>query len=370
MAVPQSLKLHEVVFGPDDAKGDANIQRYFVPTRDMDGLQDGRKRYIIGRKGTGKSAVIENIKINSLNSFDSRYIYVSLRDFPLGLLREFEDKSFRDKTKYQSIWELMLYLTIARMVVEDESIPSTEPSKVAVQSFVDANFPGNDVGYVSALGILKSKESKLSFLPEWLGMDRTKGTSVEAHVEVHFTKLSEPLAKLINAAPITSSYFILFDELDDGYRAGDTNNRLILLGLLKAVEGIAIRAKENHRPIFPIIALRSDIFDRLDDNDINKLDDYIVRLNWTSELGVAHSMRRVFNARVPALGGEHRLGHGRHARLRHDLGKLHHAGRRRWHGHGQPAWWPLFGWADLWSGHHLHGQSARSGNGGCRRGLQ
>jgi hypothetical protein len=55
-------------WGPDDAKGDLQLQNYFLRTPDFDRLIEGKKRFVIGRKGTGKTEILQKIVIESQNN--------------------------------------------------------------------------------------------------------------------------------------------------------------------------------------------------------------------------------------------------------------------------------------------------------------
>lgn len=51
------ISFSDVDWGEDEAKNDESLERYFVEFPEYEKVLDGKKRYIIGRKGTGKSAI-------------------------------------------------------------------------------------------------------------------------------------------------------------------------------------------------------------------------------------------------------------------------------------------------------------------------
>jgi hypothetical protein len=71
-------------WGPDDAKGDLQLQNYFLRTPDFDRLIEGKKRFVIGRKGTGKTAILQKIVIESQNNPLFFCKELTLKEFPLA----------------------------------------------------------------------------------------------------------------------------------------------------------------------------------------------------------------------------------------------------------------------------------------------
>ena len=94
---------------------------------------------------------------------------------------------------------------------------------------------------------------------------------------------------------------MIFDDLDEDFTSKDESIRLILLSLFRAIE---LLYKEFSRistiNFRPVLLLRSDIFDCLRDNDLNKLDDYIFRLNWSKYAGTPYDLKSVVEARIKA----------------------------------------------------------------------
>jgi hypothetical protein len=81
-----------------------------------------------------------------------------------------------------------------------------------------------------------------------------------------------------------SSYFIVFDELDEDYKdvieKFQSNEYIdLLVSLFKAVQDVR-SIFHNKLNIFPIVFLRDDIYDLLSDADKNKWNDYKVDLQW------------------------------------------------------------------------------------------
>ncbi|APU67278.1 P-loop ATPase, Sll1717 family [Christiangramia flava] len=287
----------KVNWGPDEAKGDRQLKKYFVKIPEYEGIKNGEYRYIIGRKGTGKTAIIEQIANEASSEYNSFVKYLSLRNFPIQTIRELKDRSLGNKSQFVPIWTFLILTELGKLIIKDNSIISCE-SVNKLQQFYKINFP-SDLGFTETLKNLKSNENKVSIITKWLGYENKIGSSDEVMTSVHYQKASEILMKLIKDTTSDCYFFLLFDELDEGYSANDKNLNLLLLSLFRAVENTFLDLKDNLN-IRPVLALRSDIFNNLEDNDLNKLDDYIINLKWTKEFYASYSLYDLINARINA----------------------------------------------------------------------
>lgn len=291
-------------WGPDDAKGDDGLLNYFVKVPGFDDLLRGRMRYVIGRKGTGKTALLERIR---LNSEDDPLIFaeaLSLKNFPLSLVRDLRDKSHRDKAQFVPVWTFVLATAFAHLVLEDNGAGPADLI-TELREFINSNFPREGYNIAETVSLLKQRASKIQVNASWVAGEASRSHQHQLTSSVHYQDATKALLRRLKLVQTRSKYYILMDELDEGYRAGDQSLRLILLALLRATENIALELQAVRGTFLPVLALRSDIFGHLEDNDLNKLDDYIVRLNWRSFGGAERSLRDVVNARAEASIGEY-----------------------------------------------------------------
>lgn len=289
-----------VNWGPDEAKGDDRLLQYFVPFPDFSAIRQGKLRYVVGRKGAGKTAVIERVRLELQSDPLFFHASLSLRNFPLQDFRDLRDRSFRDKAQFVAAWQFLIYVELARMICADEG---AQPRDVVeeLRQFMVENDLTDSIGFKSSVSVLRQKDQKLKISLHWIEGERGRGDQTQAQTTLHFQNVLDLLARRVHSVHSSSQYWIFMDELDEGYRAGDDGIRLILLALLRAVEDSAIALRRSGLTFRPLLVLRSDIFDRLEDNDLNKLDDHVLRLQWNSRPDLNdHSLRKVIAARISA----------------------------------------------------------------------
>lgn len=291
-------------WGSDEAKGDDKLATYFVNPPDYDELFSGTKRYVIGRKGTGKSAVIQRLKLMAESSALDFYTDLSLRAFPLNDLKELGDRGQRDKSKFAPIWQFLIYTELARLITQDYgALPMAEVEDL--KTFLSLNSLDSDFGFTNTITLLKKNSSKIKIAANWIEGEHTAENGKQATLEIHYQKVVKALEIKLKKITSNSTYWIFIDELDEGFRAGDQTFRLLLLALIRAIEDTAVSLRSSHFSYRPLLVLRSDIFDRLEDNDLNKIDDFVIRLRWTSAADhVENSLKRIIVERIRSSLGD------------------------------------------------------------------
>jgi hypothetical protein len=293
-----SSNFWDVNWGPDEAKGDVNLSTYFVRIPEFESLLQGEYRYIIGRKGTGKTAILEQIKNEVTPKYNSSYKYLSLKNFPLQDLRNLKDKSYSDKSQFVPIWTFLILIELCKLIIEDESVQPGQ-NVIEIKDFIQENFP-DGTSFVSTITHLTSNNNKVSVSPKWVGLEFSNSGSINRTASVHYQKVTEKLIESIKQLNSNSCFYLLFDELDEGYNARDASLRLVLLALLRSIENLYLNLNTSTINYRPVLALRSDIFDNLEDNDLNKLDDYVIRLEWNADVNSPYSLYNLVNQRINA----------------------------------------------------------------------
>lgn len=294
------FEFKDIKWGEDEAKDDENLDNYFVEFPEFNDIISGYKRYIIGRKGTGKSAILQKIRLMANEDPLLFFEDISLRDFPFADFKIMEDKSLANKSKYIVAWKILLLLSYIKMMLADESIMNYR-AKDELREFIEENFP-NGISIPETIRQIKDNNNKLSvkMLP-FLSGETANKRSVTLDGKVHFNALEKELELILQKAKSNeSTYFLLIDELDEGYKRENERQNSVIMSLLRATEEISRFFRSNSIKCYPILALREDIFDSLEDNDLNKLDDYILRLNWSAEDGGAWSLKNIVEKRIGA----------------------------------------------------------------------
>lgn len=265
--------LNEIEDWKLEAKLEDN-ERYFYHTRIVDRIVNGKKLYVIGRKGTGKTAITENlISIKEPCTFSQK---LTFKNFPFNKFYELDDKGFTAPNQYITIWKYLIYTTTCKLLIANNSVADDVREKLkklfnddisgalpaAVERWTGFKF---DVKVLaSGFGIGGNKEHITQESSSWI-----------ERVDV--------LEKFLIQHLGDSKYLIIFDELDEDYkdiveREKHERYTQLLTGLFKAAQDI--RSKFSKWEYYPVIFLRDDIYEILQDPDKTKWTDYRVDLDW------------------------------------------------------------------------------------------
>ncbi|QXI38791.1 P-loop ATPase, Sll1717 family [Pseudomonas xantholysinigenes] len=251
-----------------------DTSRYFFHVNIVDEITSGSKSYVIGRKGTGKTAITEHIiKDVSFSRFAKK---LSFKNFPFQELYDLTNKSFTAPNQYMTLWKYLIYSSVAKLMIKNESIDDSIREKL--RSIYEG-----DVEQSLARSIKRwvSGTFKISILGSGI---EASGSNATQKNETSWIERVETLEDLLLQHLDKSEYLIVFDELDEDYRDitdPENYNRYtaLLTGLFKAVQDVRSVFGQPYK-LFPVVFLRDDIYDLLMDNDRNKWNDLKVPLAW------------------------------------------------------------------------------------------
>lgn len=258
-----------------EAKSEDSL-RYFFYVNEVESIQAGRKSYVIGRKGTGKTAISEYLLSRANHeTFCGR---LSFKNFPFNDLYSKGNDKYKAPNQYITIWKYIIYSYICRLMANNQN--------------VDPNIRDS----LSKVFLQDPAKTLSSWVSKWTGTDFNLSIlGVGGGIKGQITKEQpdwisrvDMLEKIVSENIDSSAYYILFDELDEDYRditdrAQHESYTLLLTGLFKAVQDVKSVFRQSSANIFPIIFLRDDIYDLIDDNDKTKWDDFKIDLNWTED---------------------------------------------------------------------------------------
>lgn len=275
----------KIDFGEIDGLYDKNISQYFLDNNYWEQLVEGRKFFVIGRKGTGKSAICNWIKLRESEK-NVLVSNLSFKDFPFEKLLKLSDEDFPKPNQYQSVWRNIILSEIAKLIIIDQNAIPDESYK-ELFDYVELTF-GKDLTDLHKR-ITKQTiktESGLFVKGSGLGTSTVKERELEDGIS-NITKINSRLSQLIMSylkIHPTIQYIIQFDQLDDIYTVYIDNNDYfqLIVSLFKIIYDINQSFYQFDIPVKVIGYLRSDIFYEINNFDAEsaRWDDHKLYLNW------------------------------------------------------------------------------------------
>jgi len=243
---------------------------YFYSVKEIEMLKTGKVLYVIGRKGTGKSAIVNKL-LKSDDSY-SHALKLSFKNFPFNLLYDCVDSDYAQPNQYITIWQLIIYRKLASMIIESKDVD--KKIKTTLKKYLDSSDEKTNK--------LIKKIDEVSFGLNVLGSGFDIGVS-KNNTQIAWTAQLELFKEVFKTINLNEKYYLLFDELDEDYKEFiDSKERKryisMLTSLFKSVQ--YIRQTAISKNIMPIVFLRTDIYSQLTDADKNKWSEFILELAW------------------------------------------------------------------------------------------
>ena len=249
--------------------------RYFLPVPETDLIKSGKKSYIIGRKGTGKTAIVSYLSGVSNEKLSTEKL--SFKNFPFNELYQLENEQYTKPNQYITLWKYIIYSTVVRMMADQPSVDARIRQKIR------RVYPEPDASDLK--GLLR-KWTAGDFSINVLGSGLSFSNWISKRNDTTWIERVDHLEKFIKKNCDSSTYLIMFDELDEDYKEimekfVDGGYIQLLTSLFKAVQDIRGIMDREGKHVFPIVFLRDDIFDLITDADKTKWRDLTTILEWT-----------------------------------------------------------------------------------------
>jgi len=278
--------VERLFFGRDDAESDLAdglLRQGFLPTHAYAMALTGRKSLIIGRKGSGKSAICTQLAIE--DGYAGSTALITPDDTAGNEIRRFELQGVTGDTAKSLIWRYVFAVQAARHLSAhaDEPGHGKAPGSMrALRQFLKANGELDDQRLYDRLlrGIraLQSASLSLKAFGVEFSVDASRaseGARAAGQLEI----LEQGVAAAFADLGCAGHHPLLFlvDQLEQVWSSSPDSHATIV-GLLLAAKHVNSRYRGMARCV---LFLRSDIYDALNFADADKFHSDEVRISWT-----------------------------------------------------------------------------------------
>ena len=266
--------LERVNLGASAAENEfRRLGQYFIDTAPFRSAMDGRGRIVVGRKGSGKTAIFWQVRDRYRASKSNLVLDLKPDGYQLRKFKEVLVDRLSEGTKEHSVaafWEYALYLELAQKVIEsDERMLGRDPRVTEeLPKIIDAY---HHDGYTKEgdfserlSGLLREISRKLAIHLQ--GKDGVSllqtGELTEIIYRHDMRKLREAVASYLSMKDVV---LILVDNIDKGWEPTGVSSddlmiiRTLLEGLRKIEHYVGRSDVEFHSLLF----LRNDVFELL-----------------------------------------------------------------------------------------------------------
>ncbi|QLC25669.1 hypothetical protein HFP57_12010 [Parasphingopyxis algicola] len=288
-------------FGDVAAEDDDAVLSYFLKTDDVDEIENGSSFAVIGRKGSGKTAITKYFSQPQPN-----YVTASptLRDYPWAEHAKRRNLGASDIEAYVSSWRYLIAVKANSIILEKRGMKQMTDAQRTAREFLNANYGGIVPSLAEIMRPARLKVTRRTFSPSVMGtsvgsidIEDEKG-GIAQEIDVVTQSLMKNAAELADQAGM-EKICIHFDELDQGMSELTDDRRYMLIGLILAIR--SIRGSKEGEKVFPVFYIRTDLWDEIRFSDKNKISQSsAVFLEWDPD-----SLLEMVNERIRAkLGAE------------------------------------------------------------------
>ncbi|WP_410482843.1 P-loop ATPase, Sll1717 family [Sphingomonas sp. A2-49] len=285
--------------GKNAAEADAVLD-YFLTTDAVRKIESNDAFLILGRKGSGKTALVRHFTKDENNPFA---VALNLRGYPWGLHAALGNEQVSEIERYVASWRYLIAAQAASAVLSVRRDNEIDEEK-KLRTFFRQNYgaPSVDVERVFALDRLKIDKAVLN--PQIAG--NSIGSIEFKSVKPDFGQQIEAVASEVSRLVAAVMKYrgnawieLHFDELDFGIERFERQRELMIVGLVLAAQTFSGGADPRRQLIRPFVYLRHDLWDSFNFSDRNKISrGAALFLNWNSQ-----SLQQMVDVRLTKLIG-------------------------------------------------------------------
>ncbi|MDX3231115.1 P-loop ATPase, Sll1717 family [Streptomyces sp. ME19-01-6] len=291
-------------FGREDAERDVTdgllLRGGFLATAATRAAMSGRKMLIIGRKGSGKSAICMRLMVDGVH--DGGKVLITPDDAAGDEIRRFELQGLPADSAKALIWRYLFAVHAARHLVEHAKAGhGRKPDSVkALHRFLKQNdeLPGDRLGDRLAQGArgLQTALSLEAFgfkAGVELAHSPSEGARAARQLEVVEKGVAQAFADL-GCAGAHGPLLLLVDQLEQVWSAEPDSNSMVIGLLLAAKHAAGLYG----RAVRCLLFLRADIYDSLSFGEGDKFHGDELRIAWVDQ-----ALKELVLARARASAG-------------------------------------------------------------------
>lgn len=287
-------------FGDVAAEDDAVLD-YFLSTERVAQIGNGEKYVVLGRKGSGKTAIVRHFT----EAQGAKDKSLTLRSYPWKVHAEWADAGASDVEAFVASWRYVIAVELAAEAIRASGSCYLDEQR-ALNDFLSENYGGVQPEIGAILRSPRLRLKGISLLPSIAGnslgglelaRDRSN-LNLGAELNAVSGALIRAAIKVLQSVNRVN-FKLHFDELDQGLTTLDDDRAALIVGLLIAAAATNRDLGSAGCSARVVVYLRTDIWDDLRFSDKNKMEQTrAISLEWTAE-----SLLEMVNFRLKARMG-------------------------------------------------------------------
>jgi len=271
------------------------LDSYFVQTGQANLARQGRARLVVGRKGTGKTAIFYRIREELFHRRTHLVLDMKPEGHQFKELRETVLSKMGEGVQEHTMvafWNYILLAELARKIIDDWPHARHDPDRLAGYERVEEVYKRHNPGFEADFSQrLLLEANRLAQALGDAGLDAIGPQLTELIFSGDVRELNEAVSDYLTEK---ETVWLLIDNLDKGWpiRGSTPMDILIVRSLLEATRKLQRELEERGIDFHCLVFLRTDIYEHLVVLTPDKGKDTAIRLDWEDSALFEEIIRR------------------------------------------------------------------------------
>jgi len=289
-------KIKDLNFGYNDAENYKKpenkylFEKFFYKTEEFQKIFDGSTYFILGEKGTGKTAYATYV-VNSFKNNTRGYLNF-IRETDYQKFIKLKKDNQLQLSEYTNVWKVLIYLLLAERIQnseEKESIFKMSDKFKALKSAIDEYYLNAfSPEIIHALNFVEKSKFSAEVISKYfkvLGENVKEGSFTHSKFQTNLLYIQNHFEQAIGSIELQTDYILFIDGIDIRPESIPYED------YLECIKGLANATWALNNDFFPnikskgklkvVLLIRPDIFANLGLQNINnKIKDNSILLDW------------------------------------------------------------------------------------------
>lgn len=269
----------------------ALLNKYFIKTDELYNVLNPSKYFLIGDKGTGKTAYSLFLSNNDFSNTSSFLNYIRETEYVKFI--QLKKEKHLTLTEYTNIWKVLIYLLIAQQIQKGETdatlfskFSKFKPLKDAIDAFYKSAFSPEIIYALNVIEETKEVAELLNKFFKLAGEDKHSESFTESKFQINLLYIQRKFEDALGSLKLEKNHILFIDGIDIRPRNIDFEDYLeCVKGLANAVwtlnNDFFSKIKDSKGRLKVMVLVRPDIFSQLGLQNLNnKVRDNSVLLDW------------------------------------------------------------------------------------------
>lgn len=289
-------KIKDLTFGFNDAENYKKpenkklFEKFFYKTDEFQKIFNGSTYFILGEKGTGKTAYATYVVNNSINRTNGFLNYIRETDYQKFI--KLKNDNHLQLSEYTNVWKILIYLLISERIKQNETSDTffkiTDKFKALKDAIDEYYLNAFSPEIIHALNFVEKSKFSAQVISKYfkaLGEKIKEGSFTHSKFQTNLLYIQNHFEQALSSISLETNYILFIDGIDI------RPDNIPYTEYLDCIKGLANATWSLNNDFFPnllskgklkvMLLLRPDIFANLGLQNINnKIKDNSILLDW------------------------------------------------------------------------------------------